>query len=298
MISFTGQQTLYQQLTSDLDEANLLMGVNFLRQGQRALQAILRIYNTDELRTFSTVASQTSYNLPENFKSLTTLYVTVDSTQYEARLIQDEELWRELQANTQISVSDYVQFCYIRPTTIEIYPIPSSSQTATIIYRAAAKDLVAEDYSFGTITTLANGSTAVTGSLSVWTSKMAGRYFRIDDDGEWYKIASVESNTALTLELPYQGVSIATGTDTYLIGQMPITPADTHDLPVYYAAWKYFIMKKNVQMAREMERMWKEGVKNAETSWANRSSSNVTKGYPYAKNKRMVNPNNFPEGMT
>ena len=70
--------------------------------------------------------------LPENFKKLIELYVTVGSTQYQAELIQDNELWRRINSTTQSSTSDYVQFCYIKADRIELFPIPSSAQTATL----------------------------------------------------------------------------------------------------------------------------------------------------------------------
>ena len=304
MLSWQDQYGLFQQLISDTDTTNLAMGKTLIRQGQRRLQAILGIYYQDEIRTFTTVTdaisgtSNKSYPIPENFKSLTNLYVTSGTTQYEAVLIQDEELWRQLSSATTQQTSNFVQFCFIRSDRIELYPIPSSALTATIIYRTMAKDLTQDDYTAGTITTLTNGAAAVTGASSVWTSGMVGRYFKINDDGEWYRISAFGTTTTITLASKYQGISIAAGTSAYTIGQMPITPADTHELPVYYACWKYYMFRKDVQMAREFERMWKEGVKEAEAAWANRSSSQVIKGFPYASRRRAVNPNLFPTGMT
>ena len=298
MLSWSNQVTLFQQLISDTDATNLLMGKTLINQGQRRLQAILGLYYSEETRTFATVASQLAYVLPENFRSLTNLYVTSGTTQYEATLIQDDELWRQMQSATTQQTSNYLQFCFVRRNRIELYPIPSSALTATIIYQTMAKDLSIDDYTTGTITTLANAGTAVTGDSSVWTSAMVGRYFKIDADGEWYKISAFGTTTTLTLDSAYQGVAIAAGTSAYTIGQMPISPPETHELAVYYAVWKYFLFRKDVQMAREFERMWKEGVSEAEAAWANRSSSNVTKGYPYASRRRAVNPNMFPTGMT
>ena len=79
---------------------------------------------------------------------------------------------------------------------------------------------------------------------------------------------------------------------------MPITPADTHELPVYYAVWKWALFRKDTQLAREYERMWKEGITNAKADWANRSSSNVIGGYSQVRRGRIKNPNFWPENMT
>jgi len=297
MLSYNAQYTLYQQLTSDTNATNLAMGKTFITQGQRKLEVELRIYQTEETRTFATVASTSSYELPENFKTLSDLYCTVGTTQYRADLIQDPDLWREINSTTTQSTSNFLQFCFIRRDRIELYPIPSSANTVTIIYNSLTKPLVNDDYTTGTITTLANEGTAVTGGSTVWTAGMVGRYFRIDADGEWYKISAFTSTTAITLDLEYQGVAIAAGTSAYTIGQMPLTPADTHELPVYYAVWRWALMKKDVQIAREFERMWKEGVADAKANWANQSSSNVTKGHYSLKRRRLTNPNYFPSGM-
>jgi hypothetical protein len=280
------------------------MGKTLIHEGQRKLQSELGIYYTEEIRTFTTVTdaisgtSYKSYPIPENFKSLTALYVTSGTTQYNAELIQNEELWRWMSATTTQSTSNYLSHCFIRSDRIELYPIPSSALTATMIFRRMAKDNLNDDYTTGTITTLTNGASAITGSGSTWTSGMVGRYFKIDADGEWYRISAFTSTTAITLASEYQGVSIATGTEAYTIGDMPITPPDTHVLPVYYACWKYFLFRKDVQMSREFERMWKEGLSDAKASWANRSSSNITRGYPNINGGRFVNPNYFPESLS
>lgn len=281
MLSYNAQYTLYQQLTSDTDATNLAMGKTFITQGQRKLETELRIYFTEETRTFTTVTdaisgtSNQAYPRPENFKTLTDLYVTVGTDQYKADLIQDPGLWRDLNATTTQNTGDYLQFCFIRQNRIELQPIPASANTATITYNSFSKPLVSDDYTTGTITTLANEGTAITGSGSTWTAGMVGRYLRIDADGEWYKISAFTSTTAITLATEYQGTAIAAGTSAYTIGQMPITPPETHELPVYYAVWRWALMKKDILLAREFEKMWKEGILAARANWANISSSNI-----------------------
>jgi len=304
MISYQGQYELAQSLASDSDATNLVLLKNFITQGQRKLEAILGIYFTEDLRTFTTVTdaiagtSYQSYKLPENYKKFGALYVTVGSNRYYADLIQDEGLWATLNSTTTNSTSDYVEFCFIRRDRIEFYPIPSSANIATFIYDSFSKPLVNDDYTTGTITTLTNGAMAVTAADSTFTSGMVGRYFRIDSDGEWYKIGAYGSATTLTLDSEYQGVSIAAGTESYTIGQMPITPAETHELPVYYAVWRWALMKKDVQLAREYERAWKEGVLEAQNNWANRDASGIIRNYPQLKRQGRKNPNWYPEDMT
>lgn len=73
----------------------------------------------------------------------------------------------------------------------------------------------AAPYNTGTCTVV-NSSATITGSSTVWTSAMAGRKFRFNNDQAYYRIKSVESVTSLTLTAPYQGSTNSTGA-TYSI---------------------------------------------------------------------------------
>lgn len=74
----------------------------------------------------------------------------------------------------------------------------------------------ADDYTTGTVS-ITNSSTAVAGTLTVWTSAMAGRKIRFNGENAYYRIKSITDGTNLVLEQPYQGT---TDTDaTYAIYQ-------------------------------------------------------------------------------
>ncbi len=304
MFSWQDQYTLWQQLTSDADATNLTMGKTLLRQGNRKLQAILGRYWNEEIRTFTTKTdaisgtSNQAYALPENFKSMTDFYVTVGTTQYRADVIQDDELWRQINSTTTQTTSDFVEFIYIRKSRLEMWPIPSSVQTATMIYTTIDKDLVNDDYTTGTITTLTNGASAVTAADSTFTSSMVGRYFKINADAAWYRISAFGTTTTLTLGSEYQGASIAAGKEAYTIGEMVNLPPDIQDLPVYYAVWRWALFRKDVQLAREFERMWKEGVDEARSTWANRQTSNIVHDKSKLLKYGVKNPNFWPSGMS
>src|SRR3972149_4844656 len=123
-----------------------------------------------------------------------------------------------------------------------------------IYFTEETRTFLTVNYTTGTITTLMNyadtdATKVVTGASSVWTATMVGRYFRIDVDGEWYRIASRSSDTSITLAQFYRGVAISAGTSAYTIGQMPPTRSEEHELPVYYACWKYYLFRKDITMA-------------------------------------------------
>jgi hypothetical protein len=300
MLSWQSQYELAQTLTSDLEAVNLDALKVLIGAGQRRLDAILGVYYTETSRTFTTITdaitgtSNMSYKIPENFRDFVSLYVTVDSNRYAAELIQDENMWQDMISGTTGSTDDCLEFCFIRRDRVELYPIPAAAHTATLVYHAFTKPLSHDDYNTGTILTLANASMNVVGNTPAWTSSMVGRSLKINDDGEWYKIAAVPTAATITLDSPYQGISISSGTSTYTIGEFPATPPETHELPVFYAVWKYGLFRKDVQLAREFERMWKEGVAESQRNWSNINSSPLI----YENKQPRVNPNDYPSNMT
>lgn len=71
------------------------------------------------------------------------------------------------------------------------------------------------NYTTGTIS-VTNGSATVTGSGTSWattTNAEANEYIKLPD-GKWYKIIAVGSNTSLTIEVSYQGSTLAGQTYT------------------------------------------------------------------------------------
>lgn len=76
-----------------------------------------------------------------------------------------------------------------------------------------------------------SGSTTITGTGTVFTSAMVGRWFTITNtavpgQGYWYRIASVSSVTSLTLETMWAAAT--TSSVAYRIGESPEIPEDGH----------------------------------------------------------------------
>lgn len=119
----------------------------------------------------------------------------------------------------------------------------NDDRTINYIYIPSLKRM--EEYTTGTITTLANGGTAVTGSGTDFDGFVDDvtnytYYFRIDTDGtgaksKWYKISTAASGTSLTLSDAYGGTAISGGTSTYTISRVSLLPAGL-DLAILYGA--------------------------------------------------------------
>jgi len=287
MLSYTGIQTQAQDLTQDYDSDSLTFLKTQINIGQRVLETKLGSFYTEETDTVSTTASTFSYKTPAEFIRLKEAYITNGTTQYLMRQVFDEEEWRILMSSN--SSSDILTNIFVRRDSFEVYPTPAtSSLTMTLIYEAGGKELLAADYATGTITTLANASKAVTASGSTFTTAMAGRYLKITNDGIWYKIATFGSTTTLTLDKSYEGLSIAAGSETFTIGQMPITPEATHHIPAYYAAFMYYLgFKQDEAKAKTFRSLYEIEMKEAMRIYGNRYSTKYIDG-----RRRMREPQN------
>jgi hypothetical protein len=212
---------------------------------------------TKKTRDFTTTTDQSSLTLPHSVKKINSIFLLSGSTRYRIQEISDRDTWIAL-TQTPSDSAVYPDYFYVRDNVIEFYPIISTaSNTLTIEYIARQKDLSIADYTTGTIVSIANGATTVTGTGTTWTTKMAGRFIRITDsdtanagDGEWYEIASVTSTTVLELATTYQGASIAAATVAYTIALTSLLPEEYQVIPLYWALADYFMSNQDPQMER------------------------------------------------
>jgi hypothetical protein len=124
---------------------------------------------------------------------------------------------------------------------LEINPPPKTAIVLPYDYIKILAPMT--EYRTGTITTLANAGTAVTGSgtdFDGYYSSSYRYYFRIDRDGigdssVWYLVSAAASDTSLTLSTAYAGTAISSGTENYTISMIPDLPNEFHDWLLYLA---------------------------------------------------------------
>lgn len=194
-------------------------------------------------KSMVTVASQEGYQIPNGFRKLIDMYIYSGSgsstdTIYSPEMIFDPTKWKLIK-QFRYGTSDVPYFTYVENQKFYIQPIPSTSgNLITLRGRLQTRDLSIADYTTGTITSIANGGTAVVGSGTTWTADMVGRYIQITEttaagggDGFWYEIGSYTSATSIGLLKPYEGTTIAAGTAAYTIGQCSVIP-EAYDVGV------------------------------------------------------------------
>jgi hypothetical protein len=299
MWSFEDQQEYFSEMAQTDNAAHLTLGYKNINMGNKKLEVAMGMPPMQEERNFSTIITSNSYALPERYISMDQLYVTDSGGQrHYADPEYSDDAWRGYMQRPNGTVSDYLTNVFVRPGLhkFEVFPtFATASLVMTMLYSAFTKDLSAADHTAGTITTLANGGVAVVGSSTSWTQAMVGRWLKITDEGNWYKILSVTDSTHLTLLMAYQGTAIAAGSSAYTIGELPRTPEGTHEIACNYALWMHFLgVKRDKDQARTFENLWKEGVAWAAETFGKRYSSAVI---PSQRRKRSTprDPNNYPD---
>jgi hypothetical protein len=213
-------------------------------------------------RTIATIASTSQYDRPADATRVISVVTSPDSgvTRYYPTEVKDDAFWSDLQGRGA-DASD--QPIYWRAQRDKIHLWPAYSTVSHDIYlkiRIDAVEMTLTDYTTGTIVTIANGAKAVTGDSTLWTARLptarqAIRIAKTAGDYRWYEIESFDSATTLTLRSPYLGTSIAAGTSTYTIGEMPLIPSAYHDLLIFRPLAMYYDHIENPSMA---DRYWRK----------------------------------------
>ncbi|MBI5732631.1 hypothetical protein HY967_01585 [Candidatus Jorgensenbacteria bacterium] len=295
MKSYTTLRTAYGVDTKNTATANLTKGDEWMNDFHRRLLAKADWPFLHRLRTATTVASTTFVNLPYDMDQVESVFVTVSSTRYDPKPAPSRRFWDQLHYTTV--TSDTPEYWFIYNGQIGLWPRPTTAgNTISINGKVRVIDLSVADYTTGTITTTSTTSavTTVTGSSTVWTAQMGGRWMRITyintantGDGVWYEISSVASATSLTLVRPYGGTAITAGSAAYTLGQMPLLPEAFQDLPEIYAAYRYWSKEKD-ERAAEFKTMYQEGVTSLFSTYGVNDLSMVLDD---GEDRSIINPN-------
>lgn len=254
MLTFQEAYQEIQSLTGDNSTAGTASHKLRYNQGYKK---ILTKFNRPVSGTISTTASTQEYKIPYNINKISSVKITISNIDYPMAQIMNEDNWNLANDQGTSFTSRIPTNYYIRNNSILFYPTPSSSSDTITIYGTLSdKDLSQDNYTTGTITTLANGGTAVTGNGTSWTTAMIGRYLKINNDGWWYKISNVSGATSLTIEKLYGGTSIVAGTESYVIAEIPQIQEDYQYAPIYYACWNYFLSKRDTAQVATYKALW------------------------------------------
>jgi hypothetical protein len=265
-LTFQGLYERCQKKTDDTDSNTLAMFKENLNIGLSEAYTQLNSEYFYTSATDATVASKGSYPRPYHDCLIKSMKINNGSKDYIiTEFIGGENAWIALNANSD--ESDIPNYFFVKRNTFELYPIPATADyTITTRIKRIAKALSQADYTTGTIKTMVNGSTAVVGNTGTnWTTPtvtMAGRFFKIDDDGFWYEISSITNATNLVLVREFGGTAVTAGTASYTIGEGSLLPFEFAHIPVNYALWQYYADKKDKEQVNRYQAQWQQDLQN------------------------------------
>ncbi len=293
-MAYYSYQKLYEKLqneTADTNTITLALFKDWLNEGIDKAYSQLNTEYFYGSKTDLTVASQASYPRVFDDAGVVSMKITISSVDYPiTEFGGDENQWIALNSDT--TTSDIPYWYFVKRNTYELYPTPATaSYVITIRYKKAVKALSADDYSTGTIAILADSSTGVHATNTVWTSAMTGRFFKTDDN-HWYEITTIIDNTHLTLAREYGGDSISGGTSSYTIGEMSLLPYQYQDGVIYYALERYFALKENQNLAVMYNNKWQSFLNDLKSYGSSMTTSGVLESDVF-----IINPNDYPTGL-
>lgn len=295
MLPYTAMSSLYGKLTNDANSANLSFGDVMMNEGMRVMLGDLPWPFLETTTTALTVSGTQAYTMPGNMDKLVHVYIQVGTYKYNPVEVANFDDWDNINNPSGVQ-GDNVSFYFIVGNQINFWPIPATSgSTITYEYLQAARDISVADYTTGSIVSIANGATAVTGSGTSWTAGMVGKFIRITagnganlGDGLWYKIAAVGSATTLTLSAAYTGATIAAGSAAYTIGDCMLIPEKYQLGPVYYAVAEFWRKQNDNARADRFQAKFDDIARRLKEDEGRKTSQSVI---DYNSDYQIINPN-------
>lgn len=246
-----------------------------VKQGLQLFKNAARRYWTRKEVSTGLVNAQQDYELPADFVRATQVKITANGIVYPLTEVPSEHKWNEL--NIIPAVTIYIPTMYFIKgfNVISIWPAPSTSNvgTLTVSYEPRMPDYTLPDVT-GTASVV-NGSQIVTDSAASFSQSMVNAWLTVNDGtgGNWYQIASVQDASHLTLANVYQDQTNPTA--TYLIGATPDVPEDYHMAFVYYAAYQFYLKRKDVGNANQFLGLFQNLLDQYQETYASKTTGIV-----------------------
>lgn len=291
-LTFTDLQTICKEIAGVVDATSVTRFKRDINRGATIFLAGLGEEYNRKSRFTDLVANQQFYQFPEDGHKLKEIIVNTGNIKIPLEQVADEHAWRQMNMVTITGQpSEYFVKGY---TEVGIYPIPSMQVTSGVelVFSPRHVEMTQDDYSIGTVQ-VTNGQQTVTGTGTTFTAKMVGQWFQTTDgtDENWYKVATFNSATSLTLENFYQGTSGST--KTYRIGQVPDLPEEYLEACSDYAMYRHYTRRGSqksrysVGHAGEFKALFEEALLAARNEYGETTDNQVINAEP---EYRIYNP--------
>ncbi len=248
-----------------------------LNNGWRLFKNSARKYWTRVEKTADLVTSQQYYSLPPDCVRVTQVKVSSNGLVYPLREVASEYKWDQLNIIPALTINVPTYYFVRGRNELGLWPIPTINETAglSVSYEPRLPDMVHDDVTTGTVT-VTNALATVTFAGTTVDASYVGRYFQITDGtgGNWFQVATYTNNTALVLDNDYDGV---TGSGrSYIIGDVPDVPEEYHMGLVYYAAWQYFLKRKDDAQTNYYQALFNDFLNRYKETYSSKTTGVVT----------------------
>ena len=240
-------------LANTVDVAFLKADIN---QGLRLFKNAARRYWTRQEKVTDMIAGQQYYQMPADFVRATEVRVNSNGLNFPVIMVNSEHLWNKLNIIPAMTIN-LPTYAFVRGfNEIGLWPTPSAFTASGLIvsYEPRLMDMIQDDITnatSGATASVTNGQQSVILSSGIVTPQMVGRWFSTQDgtDGNWYQIANYLSPTSFGLANNYQGLTGNT-VSAWTIGSAPDLPEDYHLALCYYAAFQFYLKRKDSATAQ------------------------------------------------
>lgn len=228
-------------LTNTIDVTNIKQDIN---QGLRLFKNAARRYWTRKEASADLVQQQQYYTFPEDIVRITEVRVNSNGLNFPVLQVDSEAMFNRINIIPAMTINLPMYYFVRGRNEIGLWPIPSQNVTAGLVvsYEPRMQDMSLDDTTGNVGVT--QDSVTVTSS-SLFTPSMANMWLSVTngEDGNWYPIIAYNNASSITLENYYQGPTNASA--SALIGSVPDIPEDYQLGLVYFAAYNFFLKRKD-----------------------------------------------------
>lgn len=259
------------QNSSATDVTNVNQDIN---QGLRLFKNAARRYWTRKEVSADLTQNQQFYTFPEDVVRVTEVRVNSNGLNFPVLGVDSEAMWNRINIIPAMTINLPMYYFIRGRNEIGLWPIPSQDVSAGLVisYEPRMPDMSVDD-----VTGTAN---VVQGSVSVVSSGLflpnqVGMWFTVTDgsDGNWYPISAYTNDNLINLENFYQGPT--ENGAACLIGSVPDIPEDYQLGLVYYAAYNFFLKRKDSEIAQMYQAMFQELLTEYKDTYAAKTTGQV-----------------------
>ena len=194
--------------------------------------------------------------------------------------VQSDYDWNKL--NSFPFKTTYPTHFFIRGNDeIGLYPCPSEDVVDGLIvsYEPRVRDMGIDDFTF-TADVLENGvnienpdTEGLPGGFKPYMTENFWIKSNDFEDGNWYKVQKVIDASHMQIDNNYLGPS-GNGV-SFTMGQVPPYPEEYHEAAIYYAAFKFFAMRKDTDSSAMYRTLFEDALEQYKETYGSKTTGGV-----------------------